>query len=422
MATSAASSTKQQPTLYQATETMKLVVGGLVLMVVGPYVACQVAMCTFWEWLDKKTINFIAFCTYLANTFGPKFASLTKNKKEDGFIVPIAFFLGFVLPGWFFYELYLCATIGFSWQRVAFYNICRIGPMYMNFMYVYVLCHKEAHNFGNMFSVKGLFFFNYWVGLFHGVLPGVFTITHVHNHHKYDNDENDLHTTAFRPRDEVSSWIRYIPEWFGYASNVSAVIQFCKEKRYNFAFKTALASMVYVLFVVACARVHFWFTMATIVYAFVEANILLSVVNFAWHAFIDPNDPSNDYVNSTTIIDGLNFTMGEELHVVHHQYAGAHWSKHQELYLKHATEYKACLPTAFYKVNIFEVFGLCVGKQYEKLADMYYEPLIPDGMTKKELAGILKQRLQTYGPDIAKRVGRTHKAKALEKEAGKKIQ
>jgi len=55
-------------------------------------------------------------------------------------------------------------------------------------------------------------------------------------------------------------------------------------------------------------------------------NILLSVVNFTWHAFIDPDDLSNEYVNSTTIIEGLNFTLAEEYHVVHHQYSGAHWT------------------------------------------------------------------------------------------------
>ena len=26
--------------------------------------------------------------------------------------------------------------------------------MYMNFMFVYVMCHKEGHNFGNLFAKK----------------------------------------------------------------------------------------------------------------------------------------------------------------------------------------------------------------------------------------------------------------------------
>jgi hypothetical protein len=47
-------------------------------------------------------------------------------------------------------------------------------------------------------------------------------------------------------------------------------------------------------------------------YAFIESNILLAVVQIGWHAFVDEDDPSNDYVNSTTIVNGLNFTLSEE--------------------------------------------------------------------------------------------------------------
>ena len=65
------------------------------------------------------------------------------------------------------------------------------------------------------------YFFNHWVGMFHGVAPGTFTWSHVYNHHKYDNDERDVYSTAFRPRDSFSAWVRYLPEWFAYASNIS---------------------------------------------------------------------------------------------------------------------------------------------------------------------------------------------------------
>ena len=43
-------------------------------------------------------------------------------------------------------------TYGFNWRRAVVYNLVRIGPMYMNFMHVYVLCHKEGHLKGNLIS------------------------------------------------------------------------------------------------------------------------------------------------------------------------------------------------------------------------------------------------------------------------------
>jgi len=145
----------------------------------------------------------------------------------------------------------------------------------------------------------------------------------------------------------------------------------------------------------------FWY----LFYPLVEGNILLSVVNYTWHAFIDPADPSNDYVNSTTVVEGQNFCLKEEYHVVHHQYAGVHWSKHKALYEKHLPEYKKARATIFYAENLFVIFGCIVAKDYDKLAELYYEP--PADMTKQQLADMMRDRLRTCGPDIAKSIGRT---------------
>jgi fatty acid desaturase len=280
------------------------------------------------------------------------------------------------------------------------YNIVRIGPMYMNFMYAYVLCHKEAHAAGNLFVYRWLScVFNYWVGLFHGVLPGTFTVSHIYNHHKYDNSDRDVYSTAFRPRNSFTAWLAYLAEWFGYASNLSSILAFFEEGKPHLAWRACRGTLWFLCFFLLSATVHLRFTLCTIGYAFVEGNILLCVVNWVWHAFIDPEDPSSDYVNSTTIVEGLNFTLNEEYHVVHHQYAGAHWSRYKELYERHAEGYLQAIPSAFYKVNIFELFAHIVSGNVKELVKLYYKPLqkIPD----EELAALLLARLECHGPEIA---------------------
>lgn len=184
---------------------------------------------------------------------------------------------------------------------------------------------------------------------------------------------------------------------------------------------TLLSTLYYCAFVGVCGYIHPLFTLFTLVYAFVEGNILLSIVNFVWHGFIDPSDPSNDYVNSTTVVEGLNFTLGEEYHVVHHQYAGAHWTRHPALYLKHMEGYKDCIPTAFYKENIGFIFGYMITQDYAKLAEIYYQPFWPEGMTNVEMQHVLKRRLQCHGPELARNVGRTHAAKKLSGAKGMEV-
>ena len=226
--------------LHHTVEWCKFLSGCALLAVAGPYVALQIFMCNMWDQFDQRIIGLIPLIQKLSHAMAPSTRFIVKHD-ADGFIFHLLVWLGAILPAWFFYELYRAATVGFSWQRILLYNIIRIGPMYMNFMFVYVMCHKEGHNFGNLFAKKfnghapfGLkYVFNHWAGMFHGVLPGTFTYSHLYNHHKYDNDERDVYSTAYRTRDTFTSWVTYLPEWFAYASNVSTLRAFVQEKRYG---------------------------------------------------------------------------------------------------------------------------------------------------------------------------------------------
>jgi hypothetical protein len=279
--------------IHLAVEWMKFLSGCVLLCVAGPYVALQIFMCNIWDQIDQRTIGLIPFIQKVSFKIAPYTRFIVKHD-ADGFIFHLFLWLGVVLPAWFFYELYLAATVGFSWKRILFYNIIRIGPMYMNFMFVYVMCHKEGHNFGNLFAKKfnghapfGLkFVFNHWAGMFHGVLPGTFTYSHLYNHHKYDNDDRDVYSTAYRARDTFSSWVTYLPEWFAYASNISSLRAFIQERKWKYVIGTLVSTLYYCVFVSVCWYIHPVFTLFTLIYAFVEGNILLSIVNFVWHGFI----------------------------------------------------------------------------------------------------------------------------------------
>ena len=83
--------------------------------------------------------------------------------------------------------------------------------------------------------------------------------------------------------------------------------------------------------------------------------------------------------------------------------------------------YKDCVPTAFYKENIGYIFGYMITQDYAKLAEIYYKPFWPKGMTNVEMQEILKRRLQCHGPELARHVGRTHQAKSLAKPDGREL-
>jgi hypothetical protein len=68
-------------------------------------------------------------------------------------------FVGTFVPSMFFGALWHTNTHGFSLTLAWAYNVLRIGPYFMNFAYVYTLCHKEGHSQLGLFA-KVLSFFS----------------------------------------------------------------------------------------------------------------------------------------------------------------------------------------------------------------------------------------------------------------------
>merc|ERR1719478_2002951 len=105
-----------------------------------------------------------------------------------------------------------------------------------------------------------------------------------------------------------------------------------------------------------------------VLFPFFENVLLLACVNWCWHAFLNPEDPEDEFVGSVTIIDGPINVLNEDYHVVHHQYPGAHWTEHPELAQKHWKEYENVRGSVFRGTHAFEIFGMVLAGDYEMLA------------------------------------------------------
>lgn len=81
-------------------------------------------------------------------------------------------------------------------------------------------------------------------------------------------------------------------------------------------------------------KVSLTFAFTYVGFPFLENVLNISAYNWTWHAFIDPDDPTNEYANSITIVDGSYNMIDRDLHVVHHSFPGVHWSKYRQLFEK----------------------------------------------------------------------------------------
>jgi hypothetical protein len=146
------------------------------------------------------------------------------------------------------------------------------------------------------------------------------------------------------------------------------------------------------------ARYSIVFTVAYVLYPLIEGNIFLSCINWCWHAFVNPEDPEDGYVNSITILDGPVNVLNEDYHLVHHQYPGGHWEDYLGYRKKHWDQYIAKQATVFRGPHCFEVFFLIVLRDYGALADMYVDLKGEQNgkpLSRDEVIEMLKIRLRS---------------------------
>ena len=400
------------------------VLGSIIFFGFLPFVAFSIIACTLWDYVDRNYLKFVWFLQEhpKAREWYNIFNRFVRHP-HDNFLVPLTFWLGVVLPGILVLFGIINNNIGcttfdtctnnnndsklyYFLLLVVSYDVLRIGPMYINFAYAYAGAHKEAHHLGNIFTFSKHFYpMNYWIGFFHGLAPGTFTTTHLQSHHRYNNDIFDVHSTVGYPRDSfypISILDEICRVFFFYSSNISGlwslyyesqdetrnIKQRIKSKEYfNYLI---LESISYIVFIIIWAYLFGWpFTFATIIYPFWEANILLSLISYCWHLFYEKNE-ANEFIESTTILNGKNFIFNEEYHVVHHQFPGLHWSKYPAMYKKYLPKYDI-----IFKDNNIFVFGFtCILGNYEKLREMVVKPVLND-KGEDITIDILKRRLRT---------------------------
>uniref|UniRef100_A0A7S2J590 Fatty acid desaturase domain-containing protein n=1 Tax=Haptolina brevifila TaxID=156173 RepID=A0A7S2J590_9EUKA len=366
------------------------------LILIGPPIGIVIGSTVVWEAIDRGFAGGLVesgqeLSGLIFGRIIPWIERLTKpiNKhfvkhEDDSFLVNFALFTALGLPLLLttFGRLHLaCKSTAAAALLCYAYHVIRIGPFFMNFAYVYSVCHKEGHA---QAAKTGLFappldksgplryIFNWWVGLFFGVLPSSFAVGHSINHHKYNNGPSDVVSTSDKPRDDWRWLIAYIPRFTLYACNISTTAQFIKEGLHSVAFRTVLGTLYYLMFVALVAKWYgAWFSFAYIIYPFLEQSVMLSGINWVWHAFLDPNDVENEYVQSITILGGTINVLNEDSHVVHHQYPGVHWSTHPKLLTKHGKAYETRLGSVFYGTHTFEMLALILLRDYDKLAERF---------------------------------------------------
>lgn len=299
-----------------------------------------------------KFVPFLGKIPGMIWDFGAKIGAPHMKDERDGpYFLPVIF-LTLWSPLIFSWALYRYMHYGFEVSTCILYHALRLTPRYRLFAYLHVLLHKEGHSNKGLFKgpleVLNFGIMHFFTGMFYGALPYSYPMAHNKIHHAYDNDLDDVHTNLDLDRSKPISFIYYLPRFALYWAGISPAILFAQKGQWTFFKKNCFGmAIMYAVWYFFWNKAGAMFTIYFVMYPFIESVVFFGGISYLWHAWCDPKDINNPYVDSMTIVNGQDNIFNEDFHVVHHTKPMAHWTEYPTLYEEYKKEYQKYNATIF---------------------------------------------------------------------------
>ena len=244
---------------------------------------------------------------------------------------------------------------------------------------------------------------NQWIplviGPFCGQSPWTYEVHHITMHHAEGNLPDDLSSTMGYQRDSLLDWLKYFFRFFLFIMPEMAVYQL-RKKRYSVLRKMLVGEVGFIALCVGLSFVNLGATLTVFVIPFVAIRVLMMAGNWGQHAFVDPDEPDNDYKSSITCINGRynRRCFNDGYHISHHLVANRHWTDHVAELEDNVDAYRENDAIIFEEIDFFLVWLLLMTKRYDMLADRFVE-LREEPRSKDEIIALFKRRLAKFSPE-----------------------
>ena len=292
------------------------------------------------------------------------------------------------------------AALVFAFPEYAVYAAVPYwGLVFLGFLDRYMLMlHNTSHR--RLFKRK-YNPLNKWISwvlaIFCGQTPNTYFIHHLTMHHAEGNLPKDLSSTMKYQRDSAFDFARYFLRFFFLILFDMTRYQL-RKKRMKLVRQMLAGELSFIALCVGLAVFYDWRpTLVVFIVPFVLIRFLMMAGNWGQHAFVDPDEPANDFKSAITCINGRynRRAFNDGYHISHHLQANRHWTEHPGELESNLEDYVANDAIIFEKIDFFIVWVFLMLKRYDLLAKHFVE-LRDEPRSQDELIALFKRRLARF--------------------------
>ncbi len=300
------------------------------------------------------------------------------------------------------------------WWLVALYYFVWVGPGGRSMATAWTLAHREGHlSRGRMYRPwlgdrVGNFFEN-WLGVFYGTVPHNFSISHTLTHHRLDSGKGDPVYLWDIDRTRFSDLMLFQWRFFRYMTGISSLVEFRRESGVHPAMERASARLrrgmaIYWLWVPAgilalligtgsSVGSALWFLFLVYLQPLFAMSTFLTIISIGQHGFLafDQAGRHVSHVTSTTILDGVDDSFGEDYHLAHHFFPSMDHDRLPEHVARERSHWARCNGAVFRNTTFFEIAIMIYLGQFDRLIRDHYVDFSGEGAVE-ELSTLFEQR------------------------------
>jgi fatty acid desaturase len=321
---------------------------------------------------------------------GKLFSPLLRDERDVPFI-RLSLLLTLIFGG---AAVYMFIPGNFRWWMAPIY-----WALYITFLGPFTLMlHNVCHN--ALFKRKYDLLNKYipWVvGSFLGQTPEVYFVHHIGMHHAEGNLPDDLSSTLKYQRDSFIEFSKYAGK-FLLLGELELLSYMLRRGRKRLARRMVIGEVFFIALTIAALLWNWRAGLVVFVVPGLATRILLMMGNWAQHAFVDPEDSTNDYRTVVTFINSLynRRCFNDGYHLGHHLKPSLHWLDMPADFLNKKEEMIQQRSLVFRKIDYFMIFVLLMLKRYRTLAK-YFVNLDPDNpLSEEQVVALIKRRVKKF--------------------------